>query len=48
MPEIIADTSALIAFFVRSEVRHRDARLYFDEHIRQMSGLGIISVPTEL
>lgn len=32
MPEIIADTSALIAFFVRSEVRHRDARLYMAAH----------------
>lgn len=32
MPEIIADTSALIAFFVRSEQRHESARRYMAEH----------------
>jgi predicted nucleic acid-binding protein len=32
MPEIIADTSALIAFFIRSEEHHNDARRYMTTH----------------
>lgn len=32
MPEVIADTSALIAFFVRSEEHHSDARRYMTTH----------------
>jgi len=32
IPEIIADTSALIAFFVRSEEHHEDARQYMVAH----------------
>ena len=32
MPEVIADTSALIAFFVRSEEHHDDARRYMAAH----------------
>jgi len=34
MAEIIADTSALIAFFVRSEVHHQDAQQYMATHSR--------------
>ncbi|MSP11808.1 MAG: PIN domain-containing protein [Chloroflexi bacterium] len=34
MAEVIADTSALIAFFVRSEARHQDARQYMATHSR--------------
>jgi len=34
MAEIIADTSALIAFFVRSEVHHQDAQKYMAAHSR--------------
>ena len=32
MAEIIADTSALIAFFVRSEAHHQDAQQYMATH----------------
>jgi len=32
MPEIIADTSALIAFFVRSEEHHAEARRFMAAH----------------
>jgi len=32
MPEIIVDTSALIAFFVRSEKHHSSARTYAAQH----------------
>ncbi len=32
MPDIIADTSALIAFFVRSEEHHAEARRYMMAH----------------
>ena len=34
MAEIIADTSALIAFFVRSETHHQDAQQYMATHSR--------------
>ncbi len=34
MSEVIADTSALIAFFVRSEEHHHDARRYMTAHPR--------------
>lgn len=32
MPDLIADTSALIAFFVRSEQHHSAARRYMGQH----------------
>jgi len=32
MPEVIVDTSALIAFFVRSEKHHPTARRYAEQH----------------
>ena len=32
MAEIIADTSALIAFFVRTEAHHQDAQQYVATH----------------
>jgi len=50
MSEILVDTSALIAFFVRSLlVMARRLSVYeiftFDKHIQQMAGLGIRCVP---
>lgn len=34
MPDMIADTSALIAFFVRSDEHYQDAQRYVAEHSR--------------
>lgn len=53
MAEVIVDTSALIAFFVGSDcsILVMSQKLgipevfAFDEHIRQMAGLGIRCVP---
>lgn len=38
MPEIIADTSALIAFFIRSEAHHEAARRYMAEQPKHALG----------